>query len=59
VKAFSDIFEWHLPKVGLHGKNGIALHLGECRAVEGARKLEVGERSGWVLVLVHVAVLVC
>ena len=57
VEAFSDVLERHLPKVGLHGKNGITLHLGECRAIEGARKLEVWERSSGVLVLIHVVVL--
>jgi hypothetical protein len=56
VKAFPNVLEGHLAKVGLHGENSLALHLRECRAVEGARELEVGERCSGVLVLVHVVV---
>ena len=60
MEAFPNILERHLPKVGLHGKNGVALHLCECWPVERARELEVWERSGGVLVLIHfVVLLVC
>jgi hypothetical protein len=57
VKAFPDILEGHLAEVGLHGEDGLAVHLGECGAVEGARELEVGERRSGVLVLVHLVVM--
>ena len=57
VKAFSNVLERHLPEVGLHCKDSLALHFGECWASEGARKLEVGKRCGGVLMLVHVVVL--
>jgi hypothetical protein len=33
------------------------LHLRECRAVEGARELEVGKRCSGVLVLIHLVVM--
>ena len=60
VEAFPDILERHLPKVGLHGKNGVALHLCECWSVERARELKVWERCSGVLVLIHlVLLLVC
>jgi len=58
VEAFSDILERDLPEVGLHGKNGFAVHFGECGSIEGARELEVGKRSSGVLVLIHVVVVV-
>jgi hypothetical protein len=57
VKASSNIFERHLAEVGLHGYNGLALHLRECRAVEGARELEVWKRCSGVLVLIHLVVM--
>jgi hypothetical protein len=57
VEAFPDILERHLPKVGLHGKNGVTVHLCECWSVERARELKVWERSGGVLVLIHLVVL--
>jgi len=56
VKAFSNTLERHLAEVGLHGQYGLALHLRECRAVEGSRELEVGKRCSGVLVLIHLVV---
>ena len=56
VEAFSNILEGHLAEVGLHGQNGLAVHLSECWAIEGARELEVGEGRSGVLVLVHFVV---
>jgi hypothetical protein len=56
VEAFPNILEGHLAEVGLHGENGLALHLGECWAIEGARELEVGEGCSGMLVLVHFVV---
>ena len=56
MKAFPNILEGHLAEVGLHGQYGLALHLRECRAVEGARELEVGKRCSVVLVLIHLVV---
>jgi hypothetical protein len=58
MEALSDVFEGHLAEVGLHGEYGLALHLCERWAIEGARKLEVGKRRSGVLVLVHFVVLV-
>jgi len=57
VKAFPNILERYLAEVGLHGQYGLALHLRECRAVEGARELEVGKRCSGVLVLIHLVVM--
>jgi hypothetical protein len=56
MKAFSNILERHLPEIGLHSKNSLTLHLGECWASEGARKLEVRKGCSRVLVLIHFAV---
>jgi hypothetical protein len=56
VKAFPNIFVRHLAEVGLHGENGLALHLRECWAIEGARELEVGKGRSGMLVLVHFVV---
>ena len=56
MKAFPNVLEGHLAEVGLYGENSLALHLRECRAVEGTRELEVGERCSGMLVLVHVVV---
>ena len=56
MEAFPDVLERHLPKVGLHGKNGFALHFCECRSVERSWELKIWERSGGVLVLIHIVV---
>jgi hypothetical protein len=56
VESFPNVLKWYLAKVGLHGENSLALHLRECRAIEGARELEVGERCSGVLMLVHLVV---
>jgi hypothetical protein len=56
VEAFPNILEGHLAEVGLHGQNSLALHLRVCRAIEGARELEIGERCSGMLVLVHFVV---
>lgn len=56
MKAFSYVLKGHLAEVGLHGENGLALHLCERWAVESARELEVREGCGGVLVLVHLVV---
>jgi hypothetical protein len=53
MQAFSNILEGHLPKVGLHCENGLALYLGEWWTSEGARELKVGKGRSRVLVLVH------
>jgi hypothetical protein len=58
VKAFPNVFEGHLPEVGLHGKYSLALHLCECWAIECARELKIGERCSGVLMLVHLVVVV-
>ena len=57
MKAFPNILERHLAEVGLHGQYGLALHLREWGAVEGARELEVGKRCSRVLVLIHLVVM--
>ena len=56
MEAFSDVLKGHLAEVGLHGEDGLALHLCERWAVESARELEVGKGRGGVLVLVHLVV---
>ena len=56
VKAFPYVLEGYLAEVGLYGEYSLALHLLECRAIECARELEVGEGCSGVLVLVHVVV---
>ena len=56
MKAFSDVLKGHLAEVGLHGKDSLALHLCKRWAIESARELEVRERCGGVLVLVHLVV---
>jgi len=56
MKAFPDVLKGHLAEVGLHGEDGLALHLCKRWAVESARKLEVGKGCCGVLVLVHLVV---